>query len=83
MCESGGQSQLPVLHCTGTASTLGSRPQEKQAEASAFLVAEIKYILIFTCISEQVWFFVFWFFVFLIQLLGFPDPVTKLWGQGA
>lgn len=62
MCESEGQSQLPVLHCTGTASTLGSRPQEKQAEASAFLVAEIKYILIFTCISEQVWFFVFCFF---------------------
>lgn len=44
MCESAGQSQLPVLLCTGTASTFGSRPQEKQAEASAIVLAEIKYI---------------------------------------
>lgn len=44
VCESGGQSQLPVLHCTDTASTFGSRPQEKEAEASAIVVAEIRYI---------------------------------------
>lgn len=44
VCESAGQSQQPVLHCTGTASTFASRPQEKQAEASAIVVAEIKYI---------------------------------------
>lgn len=65
VCESAGQSQLPVLHCTGTASTSGSRPQKRQAEASAIVIAEIKYILIFTCISEQVWFFgCFFFFAF-------------------
>lgn len=68
VCESEGQSQLPVLHCTGTASASGSRPQEKQAEASAIVVAEIKYILNFKCISEQVWFFgVFWFVCFFFN----------------
>lgn len=43
-CGSEGQSQLPVLRCTCTDSAFGFRPQEKQAEASAIVAAEIKYI---------------------------------------